>query len=159
MTQATGLFVQKSITVQAPVERAFAVFTERFDAWWPRTHHIGESDMATAILEQRQGGRWYEKGVDGSECDWGTVLAWEPPRRVVLSWQINGDWKYEPDLAKSSELEVRFIPDGPERTRVELQHRALERHGPGAEQMRRDVGSDEGGWGGLLKLYAAAVEG
>ena len=88
MTQATVAPVRGSVTVQAPIDRAFKVFTDQLATWWPAEYHIGEADYQTAVLEPRQGGRWYEKGTDGSECDWGQVLAWDPPRRVVLSWQI-----------------------------------------------------------------------
>jgi uncharacterized protein YndB with AHSA1/START domain len=158
MQQTAGLLVNRSITVAAPVERAFTVFTEQFDAWWPRTHHIGTAEMDIAVLEPRQGGRWYEKGVDGSECDWGRVLAWEPPHRLVVSWQIDANFKAEPDPAKASEIEVRFTPEGPSQTRVELEHRAFERHGDEASTIHDAVGR-EGGWGGLLERYAAAVNG
>jgi uncharacterized protein YndB with AHSA1/START domain len=158
MTQMTDTSVRRSITVQAPLERAFMVFTENFDAWWPRTYHIGEADMAEAVLEQRQGGRWYEKGVDGSECDWGTVLAWDPPTRLVVSWHLTPDWTYDPDPAHASEIEVRFTAEGPSQTRVDLDHRALDRHPAGADAMRGAVGGD-GGWGGLLQRYAEVADG
>jgi uncharacterized protein YndB with AHSA1/START domain len=154
--QTTDTPVRRSVSVDVPVERAFAVFTERFDAWWPSDYHIGKADYQGAALEQRQGGRWYERGVDGSECDWGQVLAWEPPHRLVLSWQITPEWQPEPDLARSSEIEVRFTPDGPDRTRVDLEHRGFDRHGPNAAAMREAIAGD-GGWGGILKRYADAV--
>jgi uncharacterized protein YndB with AHSA1/START domain len=111
--------------------------------------------MATAILEPRQGGRWYEQGVDGSECDWGRVLAWEPPHRLVVTWQINGHWQYDPDPAHASEIEVRFSPDGPEQTTVQLEHRHLERLVDG--QGLRDGITGGGGWGALLELFAKAA--
>lgn len=154
--QVTDTAVRRSVTVEAPAQRAFTVFTENLDSWWPREHHIGEADLKQAVLEPRVGGRWYEQGVDGSECNWGQVLAWEPPHRVVLSWQINADWEYEPTLARSSEIEVTFTAEGPTRTKVELEHRAFERMGEGAEAMRQGV-SDERGWPLTLRLYAAAV--
>jgi uncharacterized protein YndB with AHSA1/START domain len=146
--------VNREITVEAPVERAFEVFTERFDTWWPRSHHIGEPEMREAILERRTGGRWYELGVDGSECEWGEVLAYDPPRRIVLTWHIGSDWKYHPDQA--SEIEVNFTPRG-EHTHVTLEHRHLERHGEGAAQLRDVIATSDGGWEGLLKLYREAL--
>jgi uncharacterized protein YndB with AHSA1/START domain len=155
--QASGAPVRKTIHVQASPERAFAVFTEDFDSWWPRTHHIGTSPMEKAIVEGKSGGRCYTEQVDGTECEWGTVLVWEPPHRIVLAWQITHEWGYQPDLAQSSEVEVRFtrVEDG--RTRVDLEHRHLERHGAGAAAMRKAVDSPDG-WGGLLQLFAAQVE-
>jgi len=145
--------VQRSVTVHVPVERAFAIFTAEFDSWWPRSHHIGSSPLKQAIVEGRSGGRCYSLQVDGTECDWGKVLIFEPPRRFVLAWQIGGNWKYEPDLAKASEVEVCFTaqPDGS--TRVDLEHRAFERHGDAAAAMQTSVGSPSG-WGGLLDLFA-----
>ena len=144
--------VVKSITVRAPQERAFRVFTEQYNTWWPRGHHIGKADLAEAIIEPKVGGRYYERGVDGSECDWGRVLAYDPFDRVVVSWGLQEDWGYDPDPAKHSEVEVRFIPEGPDRTRVELEHRHIERHAK-PEEVVKGVDAP-GGWGGLLELYA-----
>jgi uncharacterized protein YndB with AHSA1/START domain len=155
MVQATEAEVRREITVNAPPERAFGFFTERFDAWWPRSHHIGQAELAEAVLEPRAGGRWYERGADGSECDWGKVLAWEPPHRLVLAWQLNGEWAYDPDPGHATEIEVAFTPAG-DGTRVELVHRGFERVGATGDTLRREVGG-EGGWGGLLKLYAEAL--
>jgi uncharacterized protein YndB with AHSA1/START domain len=155
MVQATDEAVRREITVAAPPERAFSVFAERFDAWWPRTHHIGAAEMEEAIIEPRAGGRWYERGVDGSECDWGEVLAYDPPRRLLLSWHLNGEWAYDPDPAHASEVEVTFTPAGGG-TRVVLVHRGFERTGATGDALRRGV-SAEGGWGGLLGLYANAL--
>jgi uncharacterized protein YndB with AHSA1/START domain len=149
--------VRKSITVKASVERAFRVFTEEYDTWWPRSHHIGKSPMKKAIIEGHVGGRCYTEQVDGTECDWGTVLVWEPPQRFVMAWQITHQWGYEPDLSKASEVEIRFIPVAEGSTRVELEHRNLERHGEGAESMRTSVDSP-GGWSDLLKMFAMVVE-
>jgi uncharacterized protein YndB with AHSA1/START domain len=146
--------VRRDILVQVPPERAFAVFTQGFDRWWPRSHHIGAAEMGEAVIEPRADGRWYERGVDGSECTWGEVLAYDAPRRLVLSWHLNGEWAYDPDPAHASEIEVTFTPDG-DGTRVELVHRGFERHGATAEALRDGV-SREGGWGGLLELYAEA---
>ena len=149
--------VRKSITVRASVQQAFEIFTADFDSWWPRSHHIGSSPMRKAIVENRLGGRCYSEQIDGSECDWGQVLAWEPPHRLVIAWQIRSDWKYEPDLAKSSEVEILFStqPDG--RTLVSLEHRHLDRAGASASAMRAALESPNG-WGGMLALYAARVE-
>lgn len=113
--------VRKSITVKATVEHAFRVFTEGVDTWWPRSHHIGKSPMKRTVIEGRAGGRAYSEQVDGTERDWGSVLVWEPPRRFVMAWQVNPAWQYEPDLAKCSEVEVRFTPIGDGLTRVEHQ--------------------------------------
>jgi uncharacterized protein YndB with AHSA1/START domain len=143
--------VHKTITVNAPQARAFEVFTARFGAWWPKTHHIATAEMADAIIEPRQGGRWYEKGVDGSECDWGKVLAWQPPSRVVLSWHLNS--KFELDENLDSEVEVRFTALRPNETRVELEHRIT---AVDAESIRAQVDAP-GGWSGLLAMYAAAA--
>ena len=148
--------VRKTITVNASVERAFAVFTEGFDTWWPRSHHIGGQPMEKAIIEMRAGGRMYSRQVDGSECDWGRVTSWEPPRRLVFAWQITHEWGYEPDLAKASEVEIIFTAMGPASTRVDLEHRHFERHGAGGPNMRTAVDSPNG-WGGLLQMYADRV--
>jgi uncharacterized protein YndB with AHSA1/START domain len=144
-----------TVTVGAPVDTAFRVFTDSFTTWWPTEYHIGEADMATAVLEPREGGRWYERGVDGSECDWGRVLTWEPPHRLVVTWQINGDWEYDPDPAHASEIEIRFTPDGPAQTTVELEHRHLDRLVGG--QAMRDGIMGGGGWNAILELFAKAA--
>jgi uncharacterized protein YndB with AHSA1/START domain len=146
-----------TITVAAPIERAFRVFTASFDTWWPRQYHIGQADMAEAFLEPRVGGRWYERGVDGSECDWGRVLAWEPPHRLVVTWQINGEWQYDPDPEHASEIEVRFAADGPDKTVVELEHRLLERL-VGGQALRDGIGQG-GGWSSILERFAQAAAG
>jgi|SRR5215469_7440524 len=148
--------VQSTVTVAVPIQTAFRVFTEGFDTWWPRTHHIAQVDLAEAVLERREGGRWYERGVDGSECEWGRVLAWEPPNRVVLSWHINGRWQYDADPTRASEVEVRFWAKGPRETVVELRHQHLERHDDG--RTLRDEVSGEGGWNGILQQFAKAAE-
>jgi len=146
--------VRKTITVQASVERAFGVFTEGVDSWWPRTHHIGKSPMKKCFIEGREGGRCYSAQEDGTDCVWGQILVWEPPQRFVMAWQITHEWGFEADLAKASEVEVRFTAVGDGVTRVDLEHRYFERMGPGAEPMRTAVGSP-GGWGTLLELFAA----
>jgi len=145
--------IRKTITVACSREHAFKTYTEAFDSWWPREHRLGEADLAEAVIEPKPGGRWYERTVDGAECQWGEVLVWEPPGRVVLSWRIDGDWKVDPDPAHASEIEVRFVEEGPRSTRVELEHRNFERHGETAQKVRDGVSSD-GGHGGLLKLFA-----
>jgi len=146
--------VKKSITVKASVEHAFKVFTDGFDSWWPRSHHIGQQAMVKAVIETRAGGRCFGREADGTECDWGRVLTWEPPNRFVLAWQIDPKWQYEPDLNKASEVEVRFTPEAGGLTRVDLEHRHFERHGEGLGAVRSAVDSP-GGWSGLLLTYAA----
>jgi uncharacterized protein YndB with AHSA1/START domain len=143
------------ITVNVPVERAFSVFAESLDTWWPHDYHIGEAELAEAVLEPRVGGRWYERGVDGSECDWGRVLAWEPPHRLVVTWQINGHWQYDADPGHASEIEVRFTADGPGQTTVELEHRHLDRLVEG--QALRDGIRGGGGWNTILEGFAKAT--
>jgi uncharacterized protein YndB with AHSA1/START domain len=149
--------VRKSITVKASQQRAFDVFTAGFDRWWPRSHHIGNAPMKRAVIEGRIGGRCYSEEVDGAQCDWGEIIEWEPPRRFVMAWKISKDWKYEPDLAKSSEVEILFTPLADGSTRVDLEHRKFERMGVGWEAMRGMVDST-GGWGGLLQLFTAEAE-
>ncbi|HMF91622.1 MAG TPA: SRPBCC family protein [Candidatus Angelobacter sp.] len=157
LNQTSETPVRKSISVKAGAERAFQVFTQGVDTWWPRTHHIGKSPMKKCIIEGRTGGRCYSEQVDGTECDWGQVLVWEPPRRFVLAWQITHTWGYEPDLAKSSEVEVRFTPVAGGSTRVDLEHRHFERHGAGADAMRTAVDAPNG-WTTILQLYTEAAE-
>lgn len=157
VSQTTDVPVKKSITVKAPAERAFQVFTEGFDTWWPRSHHIGQSPLERAVIETRAGGRCYGRSIDGTECPWGTVLVWEPPHRFVLAWQINPEWQYEPDLAKSSEVEIRFTPESDGSTRVDVEHRHFFRHGAGADSMRAGVDAPNG-WSGLLQLFKDRVE-
>ena len=151
MMHATDTAVTREITVQAAPERAFEVFTARFDTWWPRSHHIAPAEMAEAVIEPKAGGRWYERGVDGSEVVWGEVLAWDPPHRLRLSWRLDGSWSLESDPERCSEIEVTFTAEG-DATRVALVHAHLERH-TGADALRTGV-SGEGGWSGLLAAYA-----
>ena len=155
--QETDVPVRKSITVRASQARAFEVFTAGMDTWWPRDHHIGKSPMKRCIIEGKEGGRCYSEQVDGTECDWGTVLAWEPPTRFVMAWRITTKWEFEPDLWKSSEVEVTFTPVGDGMTRVDLEHRHLARHGAEWEGMRSAVDSPNG-WGGTLARFQAAAE-
>ena len=144
-TQAAEASVRTSIVVEAPIEHAFSVFTEDFGSFKPPEHNILGVELAETVFETREGGHVYDRGVDGSECRWARVLAYEPPNRVVISWDISPQWQIETDLEKTSEVEVRFISEAPDRTRVELEHRNLERHGEGWEGIRAAVGS-EGGW-------------
>jgi uncharacterized protein YndB with AHSA1/START domain len=152
-TQAQETSVRKEIVVEAPLERAFTVFTEGFDAIKPREHNMLEVEIAETVFEPRVGGHIYDRGVDGSECRWARVLAYEPPDRVVFSWDINPQFQIETDLDMTSEVEVRFITETQERTRVELEHRNLDRHGEGWEAARASVDS-EGGWPLYLQRYA-----
>jgi uncharacterized protein YndB with AHSA1/START domain len=149
--------VVKGIRVRANAARAFKVFTGELGTWWPKTHHIGSSPMTKAILECRVGGRCYSEQEDGTECPWGQVTVWEPPVRFVMAWQIQPNWQFEPDLSKCSEVEVTFTPVADGSTDVVLEHRNFERHGRGADAMRGQV-NQEGGWGGLMKLYRAEAE-
>ncbi len=151
--QAAETTVQMSIVVEAPIERAFRVFTEDFGSFKPREHNLLGVEIAETVFEPRVGGHLYDRGVDGSECRWARVLAYEPPSRVVFSWDISPQWRIETDLEKTSEVEVRFIPETPERTRVELEHRNIERHGPGWEAVRGGVGADQG-WPLYLQRFA-----
>jgi uncharacterized protein YndB with AHSA1/START domain len=140
--------------VKASPERAFRIFTEDMDSWWPRTHHIGKVPMKAVRVEGRPGGRCYTEQTDGSECDWGRITVWEPPHRFVMAWLINAEWQYQPDASKASEVEVRFTPQADGGTRVDLEHRGFERMGASGSNMRMMVGS-AGGWGTLLELFAA----
>jgi uncharacterized protein YndB with AHSA1/START domain len=149
--------VRKSVRVGVPRERAFAIFVEHMEAWWPPAHHIGEQPFETIFVEPRKGGRWYERDAQGKACEWGTVLAWEPPARVTFSWHLGPDWKFNPDLAKASEVELRFLADGPDATLVELEHSKFERHGEGYEQMRAMMDSP-GAWVTTLAEFARATE-
>jgi uncharacterized protein YndB with AHSA1/START domain len=153
MTQHVEAVVRRTITVPVSQQRAFDVFTAQFGKWWPRDYHIGESPMADFVLEPNVGGRWYELGVDGTECDTGRVTAFEPPERLMLAWQLNERWQYDPDPAHASEVEVRFIAEGPSQTRVELEHRGFERHGASADGVRGGVDAPSG-WTYVLELFA-----
>jgi uncharacterized protein YndB with AHSA1/START domain len=156
--QEAGTSVRESIVVDSPIELAFQVFTEDIGSWWPPDHHILEGELAEMVFEPREGGHIYDRNTDGEECRWARVLAYEPPNRVVFSWDIGLDWKIEPDPARTSEVEVRFVAEAAERTRVELEHRHLERHGEGWENMRGAVGSP-GGWRRGLERFAQRTAG
>ncbi len=147
--------VSRQVTVPANVERTFQVFTTHFDTWWPRGHHIGAADLYRAVLEPRVGGRWYEIDVDGTECEWGTVLAWDAPSRLLLSWQLNGRWEYDPDPGRASEVEVTFRAVDESSTVVTLEHRHLDRMVAG-EDAHTGIDGD-GGWRGILVGFAAVI--
>lgn len=156
-SSAADIPVLKSVTVRADPERAFRIFTREVDSWWPRTHHIGKSPMKRVEIEPRDGGRCYTEQEDGTECDWGTVLVWDPPRRFVMAWQITHEWGFEPDLDRASEVEVTFEPTASGGTRVDLAHRFFSRHGVGADSMRTAVDAPNG-WPGLLNLFAERAD-
>ena len=155
-TQASNTSVQNSIVVDAPIERAFSVFTDDFGSFKPREHNMLGVDIAETVFETHVGGHIYDRGVDGSECRWARVLAFEPPNRVLFSWDINPQWQIETDPDRTSEIEVRFISETPQRTRVELEHRNLDRHGEGWEGVREGVHGDQG-WPLYLRRFAEIV--
>ena len=147
--------VRKFISVQAPQAVAWRVFTEQMGTWWPLEYYkIGKAAAVDAVIEPHAGGRWYERGDDGSICQWGSVLAWEPPSRLVLSWDITADWQYDPAL--KTEVEVRFNADGSNRTLVELEHRRLDRYGARRDEMRQ-IFDSTGDWGKFLEAFAKAA--
>jgi uncharacterized protein YndB with AHSA1/START domain len=152
-TQASDTATRHSIVVEAPIERAFSVFTDGFGTFKPREHNMLQVEIAETVFEAHVGGNIYDRGIDGSECRWARVLAYEPPDRVVFSWDISPQWQIETDLDKTSEVEVRFIAEASDRTRVELEHRNLDRHGPGWEAERDGVAGD-GGWPLYLARFA-----
>ena len=147
--------VRKELLIKASQRRAFQAFTELMDRWWPRSHHIGKSEMKQAVLETKEGGRWYEVGVDGTECSWGKVLVWEPPNKLVLAWQITADWQYDPSFL--TEVEVHFIEEGPKLTRFTLEHRNIEKFGVKFQEIWNAFDS-ESGWMGMLAEFAKIAE-
>jgi uncharacterized protein YndB with AHSA1/START domain len=147
--------INRSVVVKAEVERSFAAFTGRMGRWWPRSHSIGSAPMADVIVEPRVGGRWYERSGDGAECEWGKVLAWDPPGRLILAWQLDANWKYDPALVLEVEITFTALQGG--MTRVDLEHRNLERYGDKAAAVRDAVGSERG-WLGILKSFVADTE-
>ena len=154
MTQAADTMVRRQIVVEAPIERAFTVFTERFGDFKPPEHNLLAVAIAETVFEPKVGGHIYDRGVDGSECRWARVLAYEPPNRVVFSWDISPQWQIEADPDNTSEVEVTFVAETPQRTRVELEHRHLDRHGPGWQAVRDGIAHDQG-WPLYLDRYAA----
>jgi hypothetical protein len=154
--------VRKSVRVEASVERAFSVFVEQMESWWPATHHIGDTPFQTIIVEPRVGGRWYERNVAGKDGEWGTVLAWDPPHGVRFSWHVgpghdSPDWKFDGDMSRASEVEIRFSSEGPRSTLVELEHSKLERHGEGYEQLRA-LFEGPGAWTAILAEFAKRID-
>lgn len=154
MTNRTAAEVRRQIVVHASLEKAFEVFTERFGDFKPAEHNLLSVAIAETRFEARVGGHIYDRGVDGSECRWARILAYEPPTRVVFSWDIGPTWQLEPDPNNASEVEVTFLADGPDRTRVDLVHRHIDRHGPGWEGVASGVSGD-GGWPLYLDRYAS----
>lgn len=150
--------VHTSVIVDAPIEKAFSVFTADIGSWWPPEHHILEGELAEMVFEPRAGGHIYDRATDGSECRWARILAYEPPTRIVFSWDISLQWKIEKDPERTSEIEVRFSAESSDRTRVDLEHRNLDHHGEGWEPMRDAVGSPEGWAVGLARFGARVTE-
>jgi uncharacterized protein YndB with AHSA1/START domain len=158
MTQsATTTTVRRQILVNAPISEAFKVFTERFGDFKPREHNLLRAPIAETVFEPRVGGNIYDRAVDGTECRWARILAFEPPDRVLFSWDISPRWQLETNADLTSEVEVRFFAETAERTRVELDHRNLDRHGAGWESVRDGV-DNEAGWPLYLRRYAALLE-
>jgi uncharacterized protein YndB with AHSA1/START domain len=157
-TPAEATSIRHEVVVEAPIERAFSVFTEGFGSFKPPEHNMLGVDIAETVFELREGGHVYDRGVDGSECRWARVLVYEPPNRVVISWDISPQWQIETDLEKTSEVDVRFIAEAPDRTRVELEHRNLDRHGDGWEAVREGVDGDAG-WSLYLHRFADVLAG
>ncbi len=156
MTGTAAVVVRRQIVVEAPIERAFAVFTERFGDFKPPEHNLLGAPIAETVFEPKVGGHIYDRATDGTECRWARVLAYEPPDRVVFSWDIGVQWQVEDNPTNASEVEVRFIAETPSRTRVELEHRHLDRHGPGWESVGQGVADDQG-WPLYLARYAALL--
>jgi uncharacterized protein YndB with AHSA1/START domain len=144
-----------TVTIAVPAEQAFQVFTGSINTWWPHQFHIGQAEVDEVVLEPRESGRWYERGVDGTECDWGRVRVWAPPHRLVFTWQINGTWQFDPDPDHASEIEVRFTANGPDETTVEVEHRDFDRLVGGQSIHGAILGG--GGWAFLLDGFAKAV--
>jgi uncharacterized protein YndB with AHSA1/START domain len=155
---AAATSIRHEIVVQAPIARAFSVFTDNFGSFKPPEHNMLGVEIAETVFEPRAGGRVYDRGTDGSECHWARVLAYEPPDRVVISWDISPQWQIETNLEKTSEVEVRFLAEAPDRTRVELEHRNLDRHGSGWEAVRDGV-DGANGWPLYLQRFADVLVG
>jgi uncharacterized protein YndB with AHSA1/START domain len=157
MTQTQSAVVRRQVVVDAPIETAFSVFTDRFGDFKPAEHNLLAAPIARTVFEPHVGGHIYDRAVDGSECRWARILAYEPPDRVVFSWDIGPQWQVETDPELTSEVEVRFVAESVTRTRVELEHRHLDRHGPGWQSVSDGVGNDEG-WPLYLARFAALLE-
>ena len=156
MTPTAAPLVRKQIVVEAPLDQAFTAFTERFGDFKPPEHNLLGAPIAETVFEPRVGGHLYDRGVDGSVCRWARILAYEPPHRVVFSWDISPQWQLESDLDNTSEVEVRFVAEGAGRTRVELEHRHIDRHGPGWQSVSDGVEGDAG-WPLYLDRFAALL--
>jgi uncharacterized protein YndB with AHSA1/START domain len=154
MSGAEAMVVRRQVVVNAPQAKAFAAFTERLGEFKPPEHNLLAAPIAETVFEPRAGGHIYDRAEDGSQCRWARVLVYEPPDRVVFSWDISPQWQIELDPDRTSEVEVRFVPESPDRTRVELEHRHLDRHGPGWQSVAEGVGGDQG-WPLYLARYAA----
>jgi uncharacterized protein YndB with AHSA1/START domain len=157
MTQTDASMVRRQVVVDAPIARAFAVFTQRFGDFKPAEHNLLAAPIAETVFEPRVGGHIYDRAADGSECRWARILAYEPPNRVMFSWDIGPQWQVETDPERTSEVEVRFVAESPSRTRLELEHRHIDRHGPGWQALSEGVDGDEG-WPLYLARYAALLE-
>jgi uncharacterized protein YndB with AHSA1/START domain len=156
MTPAAAAVVRRQIVVEAPIERAFSVFTDRFGDFKPPEHNLLGTAIAETVFEPRVGGHILDRAIDGRECRWARILVYEPPHRVVFSWDISPQWQIETDPDNTSEVEVRFVAETPQRTRLELEHRNIERHGPGWQAVAEGVG-DDAGWPLYLDRYAALL--
>jgi len=157
-TQTVNTSVRSSVVVDAPIDKAFTVFTEGIGSWWSPDHHILQAELAEMVFEPRVGGYIYDRGVDGSVCRWARVLTYDPPNRLVFSWDVSLQWQLETDPQRTSEVEVRFVPEGTGRTRVELEHRHLDRQGDGWQGMR-DAVEGPGGWSLTLDNFARRLQG
>ncbi|HEY3718195.1 MAG TPA: SRPBCC family protein [Jatrophihabitantaceae bacterium] len=157
MTRAATEVVRRQIVVEAPIERAFTVFTARFGDFKPPEHNLLEVAIAETVFEAKVGGHIYDRGIDGSECRWARVLVYEPPNRVVFSWDISPQWQLETAPDNTSEVEVRFVAETSHRTRVELEHRNIDRHGPGWQAVSDGVAGDAG-WPLYLARYATLFD-
>jgi uncharacterized protein YndB with AHSA1/START domain len=155
-TETAGTTVRASVTVEAPIERAFSVFTKEMGTWWPQTHHIVQGELAEMVFEPRVGGNIYDRATDGTECRWARVLAYDPPNRLVFSWDITNQFQIETDPEKASQVAVTFTTEAPNRTRVVLEHSRLDAHGDGWEQHRDMVGAQDG-WQIGLDAFAKAA--
>lgn len=155
-TNAIDTAVRHQIVVAAPIERAFDVFTQQFGRIKPREHNLLSVEIAETVFEPRQGGHIFDRGVDGSECRWSRVLVYAPPDRLVFSWDISPRWQLEPDPGRCSEVEVRFIAEAADRTRVELEHRHLERHGTEWQAMRNAMAADSA-WPQYLRRFSGVL--
>ena len=154
----TAAVVKRTLRVNVPIEHAFHMLAQKMGTWWPPSHRIGKTLFVDVVVEPRAGGRWFERDAAGVECDWGRVRVWEPPKQLILSWHLQADWKFNPDPSRASEVAFEFIAEGPEATRVEFEHRHIERHGEGWEALRAAVDSP-GGWTGVLGGFEKLVAG